>query len=267
MHAYKFCFALVGMVALSACSGTPLWGEKDSLDISGDYKIGQPYQISGVWYYPHHDPEYDEIGIASWYGPGFHGNTTANGEVFDQNALTAAHPTLPMPVLVRVTNLENGRSLQLRVNDRGPFVDGRIIDVSRFAAERLGFRHQGLAWVRVQYVSGGPGSDIIRTASRPTNVDNADAQSDAHLFVQAEAVDNYANAVTLRDSFREFGYARIDEITVNGSKFYGVRFGPWKDRQTAYGVLQRIISRGHTSAQVIAVEERIVGGEELLLLR
>jgi rare lipoprotein A len=118
---------------------------------SGAYKIGTPYQIGGVWYYPKEDPFYDETGIASWYGQDFHGKATANGERYDMDALTAAHRTLPMPVVVRVTNLENGRSLRLRVNDRGPFARGRIIDVSRRAAQLLGFQQNGTARVRVQF--------------------------------------------------------------------------------------------------------------------
>ena len=122
----------------------------------GIYKIGKPYQIAGVWYYPKEDDHYDHTGIASWYGPQFHGKSTANGESFNQEALTAAHPTLPMPTLVRVTNLENGRSLVVRVNDRGPFVAGREIDLSRKAAELLGYLRQGTARVRVQYLSRAP---------------------------------------------------------------------------------------------------------------
>lgn len=114
------------------------------------YKIGKPYQVDGVWYYPKVDMDYDETGIASWYGPGFHGQYTANGEVYDQNALTAAHKTLPLPSMVRVTNLDNGRSIEVRVNDRGPFVNGRIIDLTRRDAQLLGFIDQGTAKVRVQ---------------------------------------------------------------------------------------------------------------------
>lgn len=114
------------------------------------YKVGKPYTIKGITYTPREDMSYDRTGIASWYGPGFHGRRTANGEIYDSNALTAAHPTLQMPSVVRVTNLENGRSVNLRINDRGPFADNRIIDVSRRAAELLGFRKQGTAMVRVQ---------------------------------------------------------------------------------------------------------------------
>ncbi len=118
----------------------------------GAYKVGDPYQIGGTWYYPKADYAYRETGIASWYGPGFHGRTTANGEIFDQNALTGAHRTLPMPFMVRVTNLDNGRSIKVRINDRGPFKSGRIIDLSRRAADLLGFRRIGTAKVRVEVV-------------------------------------------------------------------------------------------------------------------
>ena len=116
----------------------------------GDYKVGNPYQIAGVWYYPKVDYSYDQTGVASWYGPGFHGKQTANGETYDENAMTAAHPTLPMPSIVRVTNLENGRSIDVRINDRGPFKNGRLIDMSKRGASLLGFQRQGTAKVRVQ---------------------------------------------------------------------------------------------------------------------
>lgn len=116
----------------------------------GLYKVGKPYQVDGVWYYPQVNYRYRETGIASWYGPKFHNRRTANGETFDMTALSAAHQTLPLPSLVRVTNLENGRSLVLRVNDRGPFAHGRIIDISRRGAKLLGFYGKGTARVRVE---------------------------------------------------------------------------------------------------------------------
>ncbi len=117
------------------------------------YKIGKPYQVGGIWYYPKADYEYNETGIASWYGPGFDGKRTANGEIFDTNGLTAAHKTLPMPSMLRVTNLENGRSIAVRVNDRGPFSAGRIIDLSRRGAQLLGFIERGTARVRVEIMA------------------------------------------------------------------------------------------------------------------
>jgi rare lipoprotein A len=120
---------------------------------SGVYKVGKPYQIGDTWYYPREQPDYDETGVASWYGPSFYGRPTANGEIYNAGDITAAHRTLPMPVNVRVTNLDNGKSLVVRVNDRGPYAKGRIIDVSEQAAKLLGFYNQGTARVRVTYVA------------------------------------------------------------------------------------------------------------------
>lgn len=116
----------------------------------------RPYQIRGRWYHPQEDRNYQEVGMASWYGDRFHGRPTATGETFDMNALTAAHKTLPLPGLVEVTNLENGRTAVLRVNDRGPFVDGRIIDLSRGAARELGLLERGVGRVRVRYLGRAP---------------------------------------------------------------------------------------------------------------
>ena len=113
---------------------------------------GAPYQVAGKWYVPAYEPNYDEVGVASWYGPTFHGKASASGETFDEMAMTAAHPTLPIPSIVRVTNLENGKTALVRLNDRGPFVDDRIIDLSKRAGEVLGLQARGTAKVRVQYV-------------------------------------------------------------------------------------------------------------------
>ncbi|GAA0569543.1 septal ring lytic transglycosylase RlpA family protein [Caenispirillum bisanense] len=148
---------VVASLALSACAETQLavhtakrmTGPVD-LPPRGIYKIGKPYQIDGTWYYPKEDFRYTEEGVASWYGADFHGKPTANGEVYDMNDLTAAHRTLPMPAVVRVTNQDNGRSLILRVNDRGPFAKNRIIDISRRGAQLLGFEAKGTTRVRVE---------------------------------------------------------------------------------------------------------------------
>ena len=141
---------------LSACAETELashyakqvpWpGEQTP---NSTYKVGKPYRVGNDWYYPSEDFNKSETGIASWYGPTFHGKHTANGEVYDENELTAAHRTLQMPSLVRVTNLENGRAIVVRINDRGPFTKGRIIDVSKRAAQLLGFIGTGTARVRL----------------------------------------------------------------------------------------------------------------------
>jgi len=122
----------------------------------GRYQVGNPYTVRGKTYVPQHDPNYAASGTASWYGSDFHGRRTANGEIFSANAITAAHPTLPLPSYVRVTNADNGRSLIVRVNDRGPYVSGRIIDLSYRAAAMLGYVNKGSANVRVEYVGQAP---------------------------------------------------------------------------------------------------------------
>lgn len=131
----------VALLAVASCGG-PMG--------SGKYKIGDPYSINGQWYFPKVNYAYDETGVASWYGEAFHGKRTANGEKFNMNKVSAAHQTLPLPSVVRVTNLENGRSLIIRINDRGPFARGRILDLSKRAAELMGFADKGTAMVRVQ---------------------------------------------------------------------------------------------------------------------
>lgn len=118
--------------------------------------VGRPYKIRGRWYEPKLEPGYDRYGQASWYGPNFHGRKTANGEIYDQYALSAAHPTMPLPSYARVTNIQTGKSTIVRVNDRGPYHGARVIDLSGAAAERLGYRHVGTAPVRVQYIGPAP---------------------------------------------------------------------------------------------------------------
>jgi rare lipoprotein A len=167
-------------LALAACGsgkepGKPP-GPNAQVQQRGYYKVGNPYQVDGVWYTPREDYGYDETGVSSWYGPGFHAKYTANGEVYDQNEVTAAHKTLPLPSLVRVTNLDNGRQLIIRVNDRGPFVAGRIIDLSRRSAQLLGVEKVGTAKVRVQVLA--KESQVLKEAAlagKPTGTLVAEA--------------------------------------------------------------------------------------------
>ena len=160
---------LLAGVSLSACASTAMEPRYSAREPSvrsagpqvaprpqaGGYKLGKPYQVNGVWYTPREEPDYDEVGIASWYGDAFQLRPTASGELFDMYMPSAAHKTLPLPSIVEVTNLENGRRIQVRINDRGPFVEGRIIDLSKAAAEELDMLRSGVARVRVRYV--GPG--------------------------------------------------------------------------------------------------------------
>jgi rare lipoprotein A len=144
----RFLVILLGTIALAGCAS-----HSGSGGGSSNYKVGEPYQVKGEWYYPKEDYSYDETGIASWYGADFHGQKTANGEIYNKDELTAAHKTLPLPSLARVTNLDNGKSIVVRINDRGPFVGTRLIDVSQRSAQLLGFEQNGTANVRVQVLA------------------------------------------------------------------------------------------------------------------
>jgi rare lipoprotein A len=163
---------VLGGLLLAACGSTTPEGVGPG---AGHYKLGNPYQIGARWYYPAYDPTYAAVGVASWYGHPFHGRATANGELFDRDKPSAAHPTLPLPSIVRVTNLANQRQLELRVNDRGPFVGDRIIDLSQAAARALDFEQRGTTEVRVEFVrlAEAPGtppeptSPLIRVAAAP----------------------------------------------------------------------------------------------------
>lgn len=141
--------AVLPAVLLAGCAST---APREAATPRPHYKIGAPYEVSGKRYIPREEPGYEAIGVASWYGDAFNGKPTANGEIFDKNRLSAAHTTLPLPSLVEVENLENGRKAVVRVNDRGPFARNRIIDLSHAAAIELGFERAGLARVRVKYV-------------------------------------------------------------------------------------------------------------------
>lgn len=150
--------ALAGCVSMPRLGGSPYGGHVSynpsttmAPPVTGKRKVGKPYNIMGKWYYPIDSSEgYREKGIASWYGEEFHGKPTANGETYNMYAMTAAHTTLPLPTWVRVTNLENGRHIKVRVNDRGPFLRGRLIDMSYAGARALGFAEQGTVPVMVE---------------------------------------------------------------------------------------------------------------------
>jgi rare lipoprotein A len=156
----KFASRIDPKYGVSSSPRVVAWGDPVPRG-GGTYRVGKPYVVAGRTYVPEEDANYRAEGLASWYGDDFHGRLTANGEVFDMTSLTAAHPTLPMPSYARVTNLSNGKSLIVRVNDRGPYHGNRLIDVSNKAAELLEFKGNGVAKVRVEYVGRAPleGSD------------------------------------------------------------------------------------------------------------
>ncbi len=175
----------------------------------GPKKIGKPYKINGVTYYPMESADgYSEVGIASWYGPGFHGKLTANGETYNQKAMTAAHKTLPLPTLVKVENLENGKSVVVRVNDRGPYSKGRIIDLTEVAARRLGMIDKGTAKVRVSVLSEDP--DCYVTAGHEVNIDKGNFAVQIGAFTNAENAKRLAGKIGSRAVVSK-GYAKGTE--------------------------------------------------------
>lgn len=160
---------LFSIYSLSGCTTTELASSLvKPRTANGLYKVGKPYVIDGRTYYPSEVASYTEQGQASWYGPGFHGRQTANGEEFDTTEFTAAHRTLPMPSVVRVTNLENGNTVMVRINDRGPFKRDRVLDVSQAASKALGFHIQGSTRVRVEFMP--EESQMVAEAAKNGNV-------------------------------------------------------------------------------------------------
>lgn len=282
---------LMGCASLVACSEINLasYAVKEasgpSLNGKGGYKVGKPYKINGVWYTPAEDYNYSETGVASWYGPNFHGNYTANGEVFNQNDVTAAHRTLPMPSFVRVTNLNNGRSLVVRVNDRGPYAHGRVIDLSRRSAQLLGFEDVGTAKVRVEIMAQesraiamqlqGQGNeptapsaaprDTVMVAALPATVSTKPVQPAVvvdqtvkqgkavatQMFLQAGAFSRYENASRLNETLSSLGRTSITEVQTANGKMFRVRMGPIASLGDADQLLETVISSGFPEARIV----------------
>ncbi len=195
VHKPLMALILAMALALAGCA-TPRYGAPPT----PHHKVGKPYKVKGKWYRPAHDPNYNKVGTASWYGRDFHGRATANGEIYNMNAMTAAHTTLPLPSMVEVTNLENRRRIVVRVNDRGPFASNRIIDMSRAAARRLGFEKNGLAKVRVRYLGPaalpGQRSNRIYAKAAPKQP-AAVATQDHHHHPITEARNGVTGAVSM----------------------------------------------------------------------
>ena len=252
------------------------WGDEPT------YKVGNPYKINGKWYYPAIDYDYDETGYASWYGPGFHGKKTANGEIFDQNKISAAHRTLPLPSIVKVTNLENGKFLEsVRVNDRGPFARDRILDLSKEAAKELGFVNKGVTKVRVEILEDESrkfANDLIDDNNKaeaavvqkiskkeirvqPTVNENNFAENneevsdknfilDNNVLIQVGAFTDHRNAKSLTEKLSEFK-AFIKREFINNQYFYRVRIGPMENISIANELKEKLFNLGYTSSHII----------------
>lgn len=248
------------MVGLTGCVSTPDkpdTGPGVPKTATGKRGTAKPYVVFGKTYYPLSEQEaagYSEEGIASWYGREFHERPTANGERFDMYKVSAAHTVLPLPILVRVTNLENGRTLDVRVNDRGPFIDNRLIDLSYAAAEELGYARRGLARVRVEALSmlakaepaemyrsrpGTPPSPMPRPESSPGESpprtaagsdtpwkESAGGAGGGH-FIQVGSFGRYENAQTVERRLQQVGKPKIIKSSVGARMMYRVRLGPF----------------------------------------
>ena len=210
----------------------------------------RPYQIRGRWYRPAEDTNYEEVGMASWYGSQHHGRSTASGERFDMNALTAAHKTLPLPGLVEVTNLANGRKVILRVNDRGPFSENRIIDLSRGAAEALDLLSRGVGEVRVRYVGRAPRLGGGTRLQQAESSHRRARDEDHDYWVQAGS---FTDPVAARLTADRIGdRAQVKRADVDGQRYFRVLVGPWRDANAAEQGRQDVVSRGYRDALLIS---------------
>lgn len=240
-------------------------------------KIGKPYQVAGVWYYPADEAGYDEVGLASWYGEQFHGGQTANGEVFDMTRVGAAHKTLPLPSYVEVTALDTGRTILVRINDRGPFVTNRIIDLSRRSAQLLGIERSGVSRVRVRRVYPGDAdrlalrwgraasdrpyamsSELAALNQRFTNRSpepKAQPRVAAAIPDAAVPVGGYfiqVTAVSDRDRAGEIAEMVAGRIEPAG-QLWRVRMGPYKSEADATSALAQVRSDGYQDARLVLI--------------
>jgi|GEM_PF-481332 len=272
--------------APAAAPRSPQSARTAQLDPKDFVKIGAPYKQNGTWYVPAMETDYDETGIGSWYGAEFHGKTTSNGEIYDMDSITAAHPTLPLPSIVEVTNLENGKKLKIRVNDRGPFVKGRLIDLSPKAAKQLGYYGKGSAKVRVRYIGAADGIDGpmamqpakpqygLQTASyskpapyRAAPViaakplpqvktviapkPSAPVAAKSSRYLQVGAFSSAANAEKMRSKLNSA--ARVAPVEQGGSTLYRVLVGPLPD-EASVALAQTEASRlGVTQARTVTL--------------
>jgi len=282
--------SLAALLMLTACSSAPrnydyadLAEEVHSIKTNGGvYKVGTTYTALGQTYTPREDYNYSETGMASWYGKDFHNKKTANGETYDMRAITAAHRTLPLPSIVRVTNLENGRSIIARVNDRGPYVKNRIIDLSEKGAELLGYKMQGTAKVKVEILE--KESRAIKeamladnnkskltnnkinyglapknttpavktaavTAPQPAAV-NQPIETGT-FFVQVGAFSDLTKAKEMANNMQRFGTVTIHEAYLSKDGVYRVRLGAYHSRDEALQILDRVLDYGHADVSIV----------------
>ncbi len=248
---------------LAGCAGSP----KPEPAAYGGGGTMRPYEVNGTWYRPEFQPHYDESGLASWYGPQSRYHTTANGEKFDEAVASAAHRTLPLPCIIEVTNLDNGRKARLRVNDRGPFAKGRILDVSRRGAEELGFLGQGMAHVRVRYIGPAPGvgftpqlahrgdraaaysAPVLRTSTQSASA-AAPESVGATWRVQAATFSVRANAERAATALASTGATSIEGVNRGGQTMWRVVV-TGRGGESAETLRGTVASSGFTGAMLL----------------
>lgn len=262
---FLLCFVVTGCSRVELASHFVKKGMDyaDNSKSMGHYKVGSPYIIKGKKYYPKVDYRYNQKGIASWYGPGFHGKSTANGERYDQNDLTAAHKTLPLPSIVRVTNLENGRSVIVRVNDRGPYAHGRIIDMSKRGAEVLGFKNNGIANVRVQVLEAesrhvaelaktGKSTRGIEVAMNKKSYKPPKINAPTQAFEEPEPVYQQASVSVQSETLTEPAVRKAGTTAFSGHKTF-VQTGAFSTRDAAMRYSSSLSDYGR--AQIFTTEQ------------
>ncbi|NBB17397.1 septal ring lytic transglycosylase RlpA family protein [Caulobacter sp. SLTY] len=263
---WRLAVILAAGASLAACAGAPkpkMSGRPSAQTPSpgsGGKRVPgtmRPYQVRGIWYTPKDQPNYNEVGEASWYGQQFHNKQTANGETFDMWVVSAAHKTLPLPSIVEVTNLDNGRKIKVRVNDRGPFVSGRIIDMSRAGADALGFSGKGTARVRVRYVGPAPERGKDRTLQYAGVVADPEPRRPVEgrggdWAVQAGAFADRGNAEKAVNSLRDVGRARIVPLQRDGRTLYRVVVESGRDAEDAARLREAVAALGFPDAKLIA---------------
>lgn len=281
---YKFLLSFAAVLLITGCSSNRpfefenLTEEVEAIKSDGGvYKVGTTYTALGQKYTPREDYHYKETGIASWYGADFHNKRTANGELYNMHAVTAAHRTLPLPSIVRVTNLENGRSIIARVNDRGPYVKNRIIDLSQKGAELLGYKMQGTAKVRVEILeqesralkeamlSKDNSSKTYNKSIKYSEVTMANAAQtpsqttspaatqpeNGIFYVQVGAYSDLEKAKETAENMKRFGQVSIYEAYLSKDGIYRVRLGAYRTRDEALQILDRVLDYGHADVSIV----------------
>jgi rare lipoprotein A len=278
-----------------AGQGSPYYKKSGPIPFGGGkYHVGSPYQVAGRWFTPHEQPNYDKIGLASWYGEAFHRRKTSNGEWFDMDTLTAAHPTLPIPSYAMVTNLENGKQVVVRVNDRGPFVDTRVMDLSKRAADVLGYRLKGTTRVRVRLIGPAPlrdsnkhmiamnralnnGASLTQIAEmsgstytpEPTQIAEAGVprktvqqvvyvppqeQASGGYMVRVAVFHSLDNATGAYNILAAYGPTQVIKAVGANGPLYRVQMGPMETEQDAENALQSAVASGFEDARIVQTQ-------------